>query len=216
MNGLLIVWPQRGALWDGFLTTLAVAVGATLLAVTLGVLLFAPALRFRPAAYGVRALTDGMRCVPFLLFLYLISYGLPAWGIVLDNLVAGVLALTLYNAAYFAELLRGAWAQLPPEQIEAGVSFGLHGVTLLRRVILPPLVFAAIPMLGNQVIQIIKDSAFLVIITVRELTYAVNEIQSTFYVPLASFVCAALLYWVLCLGVETGVRAMLRRAELVR
>ena len=76
--------------------------------------------------------------------------------------------------------------------------------------------FAALPNLGNQVIQIIKDSAFLVIITVRELTYAANEIQSTFYVPLASFVCAALLYWVLCLGVETGVRAMLRRAELAR
>ena len=61
-------------------------------------------------------------------------------------------------------------------------------------------------MLGNQMIQIIKDSAFLVIIAVQELTFAANEIQATYYVPFASFVCAMLLYWVLCLAVEGGVR----------
>ena len=198
------------------MTTLLVAACATLLAGLLGVVLFALALRFRTAAAGVRAMTDGMRCVPFLLFLYLVYYGLPTWGLVLNSLTAGVAALTLYNAAYFAELLRGAWSQLPPEQVDAGKSFGFYGAELLRRVILPPLVFAAAPMLGNQVIQIIKDSAFLVIITVQELTYAANEIQATFYVPLASFVCAALLYWLLCLGVEAGVRAVLRRAEALQ
>lgn len=216
MNGLAIVWAERGVLLEGCVTTLLITACATMLAGLLGTVLFALALRFRAAAVGIRALTDGIRCVPFLLFLYLIYYGLPAWGVVLNSLAAGIAALTLYNAAYFAELLRGAWAQLPPEQVEAGRSFGFHGAGLLRRVILPPLVFAAVPMLGNQVIQIIKDSAFLVVITVQELTYAANEIQATFYVPLASFVCAALLYWVLCLGVEAGVRGVLRRAEALR
>jgi polar amino acid transport system permease protein len=65
-------------------------------------------------------------------------------------------------------------------------------------------------------IQVIKDSAFLVIITVQELTYAANEIQATYYVPFASFICAILLYWVLCLGVEGGVRSLLRVAEVRR
>jgi len=55
-----------------------------------------------------------------------------------------------------------------------------------------------------------------VIIAVQELTFAANEIQATYYVPFASFVCAMLLYWLLCLAVEASVRAMLRIAETWR
>src|ERR1700755_85727 len=75
---------------------------------------------------------------------------------------------------------------------------------------------SSVPMLGNQMVQIIKDSAFLVIIAVQELTFAANEIQANYYVPFASFVCAMLLYWVLCLAVEGGVRTVLSMAEARR
>ena len=150
-------------------------------------------------------LIDLMRCVPFMLFCYLIYYGLPSFGIVIGNLTAGIIALTLYNAAYIAELLRGGYEALPREGIEAGHAFGFHGWRLLLRIILPPVLLSSIPMLGNQMIQIIKDSAFLVIIAVQELTFAANEIQATYYVPFASFVCAMLLYWVLCLGGRSAV-----------
>ena len=74
----------------------------------------------------------------------------------------------------------------------------------------------AVPMLGNQMVQIIKDSAFLVIIAVQELTFAANEIQANYYVRFASFICAVLLYWGLCLGVEGGVRIVERAAEARR
>jgi polar amino acid transport system permease protein len=100
--------------------------------------------------------------------------------------------------------------------VEAGQAFGFHGWGLLLRVILPPVVLSSIPMLGNQMVQIIKDSAFLIIIAVQELTYAADEIQATYYVPFASFICAVLLYWLLCLGVESGVRVVLRAAEARR
>ena len=157
-----------------------------------------------------------MRCVPFMLFCYLIYYGLPSFGIVVGNLTAGITALTLYNAAYIAELLRGGYVALPRDGIEAGHAFGFHGWRLLVRIILPPVLLSSVPMFGNQMIQIIKDSAFLVIIAVQELTFAANEIQATYYVPFASFVCAMLLYWLLCLGVEGGVRAVLTVAEARR
>ena len=104
----------------------------------------------------------------------------------------------------------------PPEADEAARAFGFHGWRLLVRIILPPVLLDAVPMLGNQMIQVIKDSAFLVIITVQELTYAANEVQATYYVPFASFICAILLYWLLCLGVEGGVRGLLRVAEIRR
>lgn len=216
MKGWLIVWQHRGMILHGLLTTFGISAIATACAFLLAIALFTAGLRIQAAARMITALIDLMRCVPFLLFLYLIYYGLPAWHIVLDPRVAGITALTLYNAAYFAELLRAAWVQLPHEQIEAGHAFGYYGLRLLLRIILKPLILIALPTLGNQTIQIIKDSAFLVIITVEELTYSANELQATYYIPFASFLCAALLYWALCLIVEFGVRASLRQAAFIR
>jgi polar amino acid transport system permease protein len=216
-RGIEVLWEQRDALIAGFLSTLAISAVAAVCAGALGLLLFAVLIsRVRAAAAVMAWLIDLMRCVPFMLFCYLIYYGLPSFGIVIGNLMAGIVALTIYNAAYVAELLRGGFASLPREGIEAGHAFGFHGWRLLLRIILPPVLLSSVPMLGNQMVQIIKDSAFLVIIAVQELTFAANEIQATYYVPFASFVCAMLLYWLLCLAVEAGVRVVLSMAEARR
>jgi polar amino acid transport system permease protein len=154
-----------------------------------------------------------MRCVPFLMLAYIVCYGLPSIGINFDNFTAGLVALVLYNAAYMAEILRGAWSRLPPDYTQAAQAFGFHGFTMYRRIILPPIVMAAAPVIGNQVIQVIKDTAFLMIIAVPELTHAASSIQSTYYVPFAAFLSAIALYWVLCALVEWGVRSIERIAE---
>jgi polar amino acid transport system permease protein len=213
-RGIEILWEQRDVLISGFATTVGIALVSAIGAAMLGLLLFGLLIaRVRGVPTVFAWLIDLMRCTPFMLFCYMIYYGLPSFGIIVDNLVAGISALTIYNAAYIAELLRGAYQALPREGIEAGHAFGFHGWRLLLRIILPPVLLSSIPMLGNQMVQIIKDSAFLVIITVQELTFAANEIQATYYVPFASFVCAMLLYWLLCLAVEGGVRAVLAVAE---
>jgi len=214
MTGLAVVWEQRDLMLHGLLTTIGVAALGMLLASLLGVLMFMLMLsRLAPLRAGLRIAVDVLRCVPFMLFCYLIYYGLPSFGIVIGNLVAGVAALSVYHAAYLAELLRGIHRALPPEAEEAGRAFGFRGVRLVVHIVLPPVLLAAVPMLGNQAIQLIKDSAFLVIIAVEELTYAANEIQATYYVPFASFLAAVLCYWALCLTVEGGVRVVLRVAE---
>ena len=216
-HGIEVLWEQRDAMLAGLATTLAIAAASAVCAGLLGLLLFALLIsRIRALALALTWLIDLMRCVPFMLFCYLIYYGLPSFGIVIGNLMAGIIALTIYNAAYIAELLRGGYAALPREGIEAGQAFGFHGAGLLLRIILPPVLLSSVPMLGNQMVQIIKDSAFLVIIAVQELTFAANEIQATYYVPFASFVCAMLLYWMLCLAVEGGVRTVLTMAEARR
>jgi polar amino acid transport system permease protein len=211
------VWRHADMLRDGFLNTALLAVVAALGSLLLGALL-APALmsRRRTAQRLATVLVDVMRCVPFLLFAYIVYYGLPSLGVQMDNWTSGLLALILYNAAYMAELIRAAWSGLPQEQIEAGAAFGFHGFGLFRRVILPPVVLAAMPMLGNQIIQIIKDSAFLTIIAVRELTHEAAAIQSQYFVPFGSFLVALGLYWVLCLLVESGVGLTGRHAEARR
>ena len=211
------VWDHRGLLLDGFVQTVLIAGLAAIAALVLGALLSTALMsRRRGIAGAATALVDAMRCVPFLLFAYLIYYGLPSVGLRLGNWSAGLLALTVYHTAYMAELLRGAWRELAPETIEAGRAYGFHGLSLFRRIILPPVVLAALPMLGNQVIQIVKDSAFLTIIAVAELTHAATAIQATYFVPFASFVAAILLYWLLCLAIEAMVGVASARAEAWR
>jgi len=159
---------------------------------------------------------DTMRCVPFLLFVYLIYFGLPSLGIQFDNWSSGVVALILYNTGYMAELLRAAWANLPKELIEAGHAFGFVGWGLFRRIILPPVLFSAIPLIGNQLIQIVKDSAFLTVIAVGELTHQATSLQTTYFVPFASFIAAVVLYWVTCVTIEGTVGFANRFAEARR
>ena len=212
-----IVWQARGLMLAGFLTTLWLSVLSAIASVALGALLATLLMsRARIVSRPSAILVDVMRCVPFLLFAYIVYYGLPSLGLQFSNWSSGLLALIAYNTAYKAELIRGAWQGLPREAIEAGHAFGFSGLGLFRRVILPPVLFAAAPMLGNQVIQIIKDSAFLTIIAVEELTHAATVIQATYFLPFASFVSALMLYWLLCLGVERGVAVVGARAALRR
>jgi len=115
-RGIEVLWEQRDAMLSGLLTTLAITVVAAVCAGLLGLTLFALLIsRFRAVPLVLAWLIDLMRCVPFMLFCYTIYYGLPSFGIVIDNMTAGIAALTVYNAAYIAELLRGSFVALPPE-----------------------------------------------------------------------------------------------------
>jgi polar amino acid transport system permease protein len=212
-----IVWSERDLMLSGLGNTTILSVLSAAAALLIGFVL-TPALmsKQRWLAGIVRGFVDGMRCVPFLLFAYIVYYGLPSLGIRLDNWTSGLLALTVYNAAYMAEILRGAWMAQPRDPIEAGVAFGFSNIALFRRIVLPPLLLAAGPVIGNQMIQIIKDSAFLTIIALPELTHAASAIQSRHYVPFAAFITAVFLYWGLCLVIEAGVSSIDRLAAARR
>jgi polar amino acid transport system permease protein len=217
MGEFAIVWEHRGMIIDGFESTLIIVALAAIGSLALGTLLMIPLMsRHRVVAAFATGYVDAMRCVPFLLFVYLIYFGLPTLGVRFDNWSAGVTALILYNAGYMAELLRASWKNLPKETIEAGHAFGFSGWSLFRRIILPPVLFAALPLIGNQLIQIVKDSAFLTIIAVAELTHEATSLQTTYFVPFASFFAAVVLYWMTCIAIESTVGFANRYAEVRR
>ncbi len=217
IHDFLVVWSERSLLLSGLANTTILSLLSAIMALALGIILVPGLMSKRKViAAAMRFFVDGMRCVPFLLFAYIVYYGLPSLGLRFDNWSSGLLALTIYNAAYMAEILRGAWVAQPREPIEAGSAFGFSDFLLFRRIILPPLLLNVSPIIGNQMIQIIKDSAFLTIIALPELTHAASSIQSRHYVPFAAFISAVLLYWGLCLLVEAGVSVVGRVAEARR
>lgn len=207
-------WPKY---LEGFVNTIWLCAVAASLSLVLAMVLVLPLMaKAKPVSAGAQAAVDAIRCIPFLMLAYLIYYCLPVFGLRMSNWQAGLLTLVIYNTAYFAEILRGAWSHLSHEQEESGRAFGYSGWRLFQRIIAPQIVLAAGPVLGNQMIILIKDSAFLMVITVPELTFMANQIQSTYFIAFETFVVAIALYWILCTGVELLVRRLERMAEVRR
>jgi polar amino acid transport system permease protein len=202
---------------EGFLNTVWLCVFTAIVSLLLATLLAVPLMsRLLPVRAIARFVVDSVRSVPFLLLAYMAYYCLPAIGISLSSWAAALITLVVYNTAYFAEILRGAWSHLPPQQEEGGRAFGFTGIKLFVHIIGPQLFIAAGPVLGNQLIQVIKDSAFLMVITIPELTFKANQVQSILFVPFETFIIAGCLYWVLCTSVEWMVRRLDQVAELRR
>lgn len=79
--------------------------------------------------------------------------------------------------------------------IEAAVAQGFSRYKIFRRIILPNILSSALPLMGNQLIICLKDTAFLSIITVEEITAAANSVQATYFIPFNAFIVAIGLYW---------------------
>lgn len=206
-----VIWEQLPTFAEGLWNTVWLCVVGMVLSLIAGIILLLPLVsRKRVIRVPAQAFVDAGRSIPFLMLIYLFFYGLPAFGIILTSWVTAILSLVLYNTAYIAEILRSAWVNLPRGQIDAGRAFGFSGLKLLRRITLPQILIAAAPVLGNQFIQVIKDSAFLSVITVPELTHTARTVQADYFVPFESFIFAALLYWILCLVIEAGIKQVER------
>ncbi len=216
MNGLATIWAERGMFFAGLANTVALALICATISIPLGCL---GAIGLIEAPRPLRAIgcecVDLLRCVPFLLLAYVIYYGLPELGLSFDAWWAGLATLVIYNTAYLVEIVRSAAVAIPKDHIEAAAAFGFTRFGLYRRIILPQVFVDAAPVIGNQLIMMIKDTALLMIITVQELSFAANFVNARAFSPFVPFVVAVALYWILCLGVEICIRR-LSRARRVR
>ncbi|ANF58911.1 amino acid ABC transporter permease [Halotalea alkalilenta] len=207
MENWQIVWEARDSLISGLFTTIEIFLIGSVLAFLLGCLVVYLLEQAGPwLRRALRVAIDLMRTLPFLIFAYLLYYGLPSLGVRLDAWTAGLIALVIYHGAYFAEMLRGARLVMPAGGVEAARACGFHGFTLFRRILLPQLLIRVRPLIGNQLIYCLKDTAFLTIITVNELTAAANSIQATYFIPMEAFVAVIGLYWMVSIVIELLVK----------
>lgn len=203
MDGWHLIWQHSGRIIAGFQNTLILfsvsAVAAFVLACGICYLLEG---KQNIARKSIRGTMDFVRMLPFLFYVYVLYYGLPELGIRLDPWTAGFTALITYHACYFAEILRSTRVTLPQGQAESAKAHGFAPFGMYRRILLPQMVLKSGPLFGNQLVALLKETAFLSIITVYELTAAANDVQSTYFVPMPAFIVAIALYWMVSLGIE--------------
>jgi len=121
---------------------------------------------------------DLFRGTPLLVQIVIIFYALPDLGISLARYPAGIVALTLNNGAYVAEILRAGIESIHKGQMEAARSLGLSYAQAMSRVVIPQAVRRILPPLTNSFIALIKDTALVSVIGVEELLKQGRQLQT--------------------------------------
>ena len=202
---LQLMWESLGTLlWAGLVFTIPLTLITFVLGLLLGLLtavvrLFAPA----PFVAIARFYVWVIRGTPLLVQLFVIFYGLPSLGILLDAFPAAIIGFTLSVGAYTSEIIRAVISSVPKGQWEAAYSIGMNWRQAMSRTILAQAARVAVPPLSNTFISLVKDTSLAAAITVPELFQAAQRIVATTYEPLILYIEAAIIYLVLSTFLST-------------
>ena len=139
-----------------------------------------------------------VRGTPLLVQLFVVFYGLPNVGILIDPFPAAVLVFSLNEGAYCSETVRAALESVPPGQMEAGQCVGMSYLQVMRRIILPQALRIAFPSLSNSLIAMVKDTSLAANITVTEMFMVTQRIVARTYEPLALYIEVGVVYLIFC------------------
>ncbi|NTF89082.1 amino acid ABC transporter permease [Agrobacterium rhizogenes] len=202
---LQLMWESLGTLlWAGLVFTIPLTLITFVLGLLLGLVtavtrLFGP----KPLVAIARFYVWVIRGTPLLVQLFVIFYGLPSMGILLDAFPAAVIGFTLNVGAYSSEIIRAVISSVPKGQWEAAYSIGMNWRQAMSRTILPQAARVAVPPLSNTFISLVKDTSLAAAITVPELFQAAQRIVATTYEPLILYIEAAIIYLVLSTFLST-------------
>ena len=193
--------------------TVALTVCCVLLSIVLGFVLYLPCLsRHRPIQLINRVLVELFRSIPPLVSILWVYYGLPVltdWD--LNPFVSGMVALSLYGAAFMSEIYRGGVQSIERGQFEAADSLALSTYDKMLYVIFPQALRRSLPAMGNQFVIMLKMSSLVSVIGLTEVVRRANELSVTEYRPLEIYTFLVLEYLVLVLLLSAGVRWVERR-----
>lgn len=135
-----------------------------------------------------------IRGTPLLVQLYVLFFGLPKLGIILEPFPAAVIVFAINTGAYDSETMRAAIEAVPKGQLEAGYCAGMSYGQTMGRIILPQALRTAFPPLANSLISLVKDTSLAANITVTEMFMATQRIVARTYEPLALYIEVGLIY----------------------
>jgi len=157
------------------------------------------------------AFIEVLQGTPLLMQLFLAFFGLSLAGLETSPLVAASIALTLWAAAFLAEIWRGCVESIPRGQWDASSSLALSYAQQMRHVILPQALRIAVPPTVGFSVQIVKGTALTSIIGFVELSRAGTMIANASFQPFTVYGIAALVYFLLCWPLSKASRSLEKR-----
>ena len=202
-------------LLSGFTTPIFISIVSISLSIVLGLIVAIPSLaKNKFLTYFNIGYVEIVRAIPLLVLILWIYYGLPIMtGISFSPFVSGIIALSISESAFQAEIFRAGINSIRKPQWEAGSSLGLNFFRKLRLVILPQAIRNILPAIGNQFVYVLKMSSLVSIIGIGDLTRKANELVVTTYRPLEIYTFLILEYLILILIVSFLVRRLEKKMK---
>ena len=202
-------------LLSGLTTTIYISIISIVISIMIGLLIAIPSLsKNKFLTYLNIGYVEIVSAIPLLVLILWIYYGLPIMtGISFSPFVSGIIALSISESAFQAEIFRAGINSIKKAQWEAGSSLGLGFFRKLRLVILPQAVKNILPAIGNQFVYVLKMSSLVSIIGIGDLTRKANELVVTTYRPLEIYTFLILEYLVLILIVSYLVRKLEKKLQ---
>ncbi|MFC3928675.1 amino acid ABC transporter permease [Streptococcus caprae] len=191
----------------GFLFTIAISIGALILALLLGIFFGSLSTsRNKVLKFLARVYVEFYQNTPLLVQFMIIYYGFPLISdyVLMPSIYwTAVICVGLYHGAYIAEVIRSGIQSVPKGQTEAALSQGFTRSETMRMIILPQAIPAILPPLTNQVVNLIKNTATVAIISGADIMFLTKSWSALNgnYIP--AFAGAALLYFIMCFPVAS-------------
>lgn len=193
-------WINIRFLLEGLWITIEISLASIILSFIIGIIL--GVLRYEKIK-GLSAIVgfiiDIIRNLPLLLIIFFTYFGLPNIGIKPEIIPAAIMALTIFESAMIAEIVRSGLNSIDYGQTEGALANGLTKWQALRLIVLPQALRNMLPALISQFISLVKDTSLATIIVLPELTYHAQIIygqHSNYIIPM--FVALAVLYFIVC------------------
>jgi polar amino acid transport system permease protein len=201
-------------LLEGALITIEITIGGCVLAVACALIaglakMYGPwAVRWLAVVY-----IEIFRGTSALVQLFWLFFVLPLFGLTMEPMTVGILALGLNVGAYGAEVVRGAVAAVPRGQWEATIALNMSRAQALRRIILPQAVVAMIPPWGNLFIELLKATALVSLITIPDLAFRAQQMNATTYRTVEIFSIVLVFYLAIAMLITIAMQTIERFAS---
>lgn len=208
-GGVFGLTPVPTTAWGGIVITLLLTVSAIGLGFPFAVILaLGRRSRMKVVSLVCVSVVEVVRGLPLLSLLFIASILLPLMlpeGVSVDKLLRALVALTLFSAAYLAEVLRGGLQAIPVSQTEAAQALGLSWWHTMRLVVLPQAIRKVIPPLTNTIIVMVKNTSLVLVVGLFDLLSSGRAAATDPAWPAPyteSYLFVAAIYFVICFSIS--------------
>ena len=195
-----VIWRNLPYLWEGlklsFLLAALAIVGGMFLGSLMAVLRMS---RMKPVAWVAAGYVNFFRSVPLILVIFWIYFLVPlVLGRATGPFVSAVVAFTLFETAYYCEIIRAGVQSIPRGQVDAGIASGMSRFQALRHIVLPQAFRNMTPVLLTQSVILFQDTSLVYVVTLRDFMTSVSTVANQELKLVELYLFAAAVYFVIC------------------
>lgn len=207
MIGLLEqYWPL---LLEGFINTLIVSIIALLSSLIIGTVMGMLQLSANKIVRTIANIyVEFFRNIPLLITVMFFYVVVPMYWMNISGFAAGIIGLTIYTSSFIADNIRAGILTVPAGQMEAALSQGMKQIQVMRYVILPQAIRIVLPPLGNQFINLVKNSSVLAMVTGLDLMYYGDFVAMETFNTFDTYILVGLIYLVITLPLTFATRKL--------